>query len=52
MDVVRRYRNVINLDKLNRICFAVCILCILLGGALTIAMIWAEMQDNVIAVKS
>ena len=35
-----------DLDKLNRICFTICILCIVAGTVLTLVMIWGELQDN------
>lgn len=41
-----------NLQHLNRICFAICIVCIVLGTVLSLAMIWWEIEDNQFVWKS
>ena len=45
--------NRINMDlqKLNKICFTVCIVCIVLGIVLALAMIWGEIKNNPLAWK-
>ena len=35
-----------NLDKLNRVCFTICVVCIILGAVLSLAMIWLEIEDE------
>jgi hypothetical protein len=39
------------LDDLNRICFTVCIVCIIVGILIAMAMIWWTGGDNEIAWK-
>ena len=41
-----------NLQHLNRICFTICIVCIVLGTVLSLAMIWGEINDNEFVWKS
>ena len=41
-----------NLQHLNRICFTICIVCIVLGTVLSLAMIWWELNDNEFVWKS
>jgi hypothetical protein len=41
-----------NLKALNQVCFTVCIVCIVLGMALSLAMIWGEVSNNAIIWKS
>ncbi len=41
-----------NLQKLNRICFTICLVCIVLGMVLSLAMIWGEVKDNAMVWKS
>lgn len=41
-----------NLQYLNKVCFTICIVCIVMGAVLAMAMIWAEMQDNEFVWKS
>ena len=41
-----------NLDRLNKMCFMVCIVCIVLGAALSLVMIWSEIRDNDFLWKS
>ena len=40
------------LEKLNVVCFTICIVCIVLGTVLALAMIWMEITDNVFVWKS
>jgi O-antigen ligase len=35
-----------DLKKLNTICFTICVVCIVLGSVLALAMIWTEIKDN------
>jgi hypothetical protein len=35
-----------DLDKLTRICFTICIICIVAGTVLSLVMIWGELHDN------
>lgn len=41
-----------NLQVLNRICFTICIVCIILGTALGLAMIWGNFHGNEFVWKS
>lgn len=41
-----------NLQHLNKICFTICIVCIVLGTVLSLAMIWGEIRDNTFVWKS
>ncbi len=41
-----------NLQYLNRICFTICIVCIVLGAVLSLVMIWGEIHDNSFVWKS
>ena len=41
-----------NLRKLNKICFTICIICIVAGAVLSLAMIWLELQDEKFVWKS
>lgn len=40
------------MQKLNKACFTICIVCIVLGIVLSLAMIWGEMKDNEFMWKS
>jgi len=40
------------LQQLNKICFSVCIVCIVLGTVLSLAMIWGHVRDNTFVWKS
>ena len=35
-----------DLQKLNKVCFTICIVCVVLGTVLALAMIWGEIRDN------
>jgi hypothetical protein len=41
-----------NLQLLNRVCFTICIVCIVLGTVLSLAMIWGEIRDSSVVWKS
>ncbi len=41
-----------NLQQLNKVCFTICIVCIVLGTVLSMAMIWFEISDNSFVWKS
>ncbi len=41
-----------NLKHLEKICFTTCIVCIVLGTVLSLAMIWGEISDNGFVWKS
>ena len=41
-----------DLNQLNKICFTICIVCIVLGTVLALAMIWTEVRDNELIWKS
>ena len=41
-----------NFQKLNKICFTVCTICIVAGTVLSLAMIWLELQDQKFVWKS
>ncbi len=41
-----------DIQKLNRICFTICIVCIVLGTVLALAMIWTDIKDNEFVWKS
>jgi hypothetical protein len=41
-----------NLQHLNKVCFTICIVCIVLGTVLSLAMIWGEIKDNTFVWKS
>jgi hypothetical protein len=40
------------LQTLNKICFTICILCIVLGTVLSMVMIWMEVRDDPVVWKS
>ncbi len=42
----------VDLRALNKICFTICIVCIVLGTALSLVMIWGEIKDNSFVWKS
>ncbi len=42
----------LNLQYLNKICFTVCVVCIVLGTVLSLAMIWGEIRDSHFVWKS
>lgn len=35
-----------NLEVLNRVCFTICIVCIVLGAALSLSMIWGTYENE------
>ncbi|SEI70231.1 hypothetical protein SAMN05421831_1085 [Allopseudospirillum japonicum] len=37
-----------NLKTLNRVCFTICILCIVAGVVLSLAIIWGEIEDEIV----
>ena len=41
-----------DLRRLNKICFTVCIVCIVLGAVLLLTVIWGGIEDNEFAWKS
>jgi hypothetical protein len=41
-----------NLERLNQICFTICIVCIVAGTVLSLVMIWGELHDNEFVWKS
>lgn len=41
-----------NLQLLNKVCFTICIGCIVLGTAFSLAIIWGELSDNELFWKS
>jgi hypothetical protein len=41
-----------NLQLLNRACFTICIVCIILGTILSLAIIWGEVRDSSVVWKS
>ena len=41
-----------NLEKLNKICFTNCIVCIVAGSVLALAMIWLELEEEKFVWKS
>lgn len=41
-----------NIQILNKLCFTVCIVCIVAGAVLSLAMIWFELQDEKVVWKS
>jgi len=41
-----------DLKALNKVCFTTCIVCIVLGTVLSLAMIWGEVKDNEFIWKS
>jgi len=41
-----------NLQLLNKVCFTICIGCIVLGTAFSLAIIWGELSDNEFFWKS
>ena len=36
----------VNLEKLNKVCFTICILCIIVGTALALVMIWQDAWED------
>ncbi len=41
-----------NLQYLNKICFTICIVCIVIGAVLAMAMIWTENRNSEFMWKS
>ncbi len=41
-----------NLQYLDKICFTICIICIVCGTVLSLAMIWGEIRGNAFVWKS
>ena len=41
-----------NLQLLNKVCFTICIGCIVLGTVFSLAIIWGELSDNEFFWKS
>ena len=41
-----------NLELLNRLCFSVCIICIVLGMVLSLGMIWLDLHNTEFVWKS
>ncbi len=41
-----------NLQHLNKVCFTICIVCIVLGTVLSLAMIWGDIRDSEFVWKS
>jgi len=41
-----------NLQHLSKVCFTICIVCIVLGTVLSLAMIWGEIRANEFVWKS
>jgi len=41
-----------NLQNLNKVCFTICIVCIVFGTVLSLAMIWGNIRDNEFVWKS
>ncbi|MFP6659624.1 MAG: hypothetical protein VB853_15680 [Pirellulales bacterium] len=41
-----------NLQRLNKICFTICIVCIVLGTILSLTMIWIEIRPSELIWKS
>ena len=41
-----------NLQLLNKVCFTICISCIVLGTVFSLAIIWGELSDNELFWKS
>ena len=41
-----------NLQLLNKVCFTICIGCIVLGTVFSLAIIWGELSDNELFWKS
>ncbi|MSR61389.1 MAG: hypothetical protein EXS08_02925 [Planctomycetes bacterium] len=41
-----------NIQKLNKACYTICIVCIVLGIVLSLAMIWGELSDDGVVLKS
>ena len=39
------------MDTLNKVCFTICIVCIVVGAVLGLAMVWWEAMDNAIMGK-
>lgn len=40
------------LQHLNKICFTICIICIVMGTVLSLAMIWGDLGDNAVLWKA
>lgn len=41
----------VNLEALNRICFTICIVCIVVGTVLSLQMIWGDIRGNEVMWK-
>lgn len=41
-----------NLQYLNKICFTICIVCIIMGVVLALAMIWGDLGKNEVLWKA
>lgn len=41
-----------SLEDVNKICFTICIVCIVLGTVLSLVMIWGEIRENAFVWKS
>lgn len=39
-------------QHLNKICFTICIICIVMGTVLSLAMIWVDLGDNAVLWKA
>jgi len=42
----------VNLQQLNKICYMICIVCIVAGTVLSLAMIWGDLRDHALVWKS
>jgi uncharacterized membrane protein len=40
-----------SLQFLDKVCFTICIVCIVAGTVLSLAMIWGEIHDNAVVWK-
>lgn len=41
-----------NLRKLNTVCFTICIICIVIGVVLALAIIWGDLENNDLVIKA
>jgi hypothetical protein len=48
----RTSEHMMNFQYLNKVCFTICIVCIVLGAVLSLAIIWGEIGDNSLVWKS